>query len=826
MRKYEIKQIPLDNPTLMLNETLFHNANGYIGVRGSFEEGYPEGFNSIRGQYVNGFYDFVDMPQAEKLYGLTEEKQSIVNVVDTQSIKLFIDGEEMSMFTGTITNSSRTLDMDKGLTIREFTWESPKGKRVKISIKRMTSFTILPLFLMDYQVTPLNFEGEIKFCSVHKGDVKNYFDPNDPRVAAEANEHLVDITTELDDGCSFITAKSAKSNLNICSGVKNVIQAGIFDKTLRLEDEALESADNVFGVKKAERRFHSKDYQEAEEIVVFTNQDETIRLLKYTIICDSVRYGENTDTLELDNTVKVVNGLKDLDNGKTLDSLGSLSSVNNIEIIKMATKKLLKEVVAADVDTLYQDQAKYLEEFWDNSDVEITGDDELNAAVRYNLYQLVQSVGKDPHCNIAAKGLSGEGYEGHYFWDTEMYIQPFFTMTSREIAKNLIRYRHTILDYAKENAKILGHKKGAAYPWRTIMGKECSGFFPAGSAQYHISGDIVYAVVKYYLATKDLDIIRECGAETAIEVSRMWMDLGNYYRGEFHLNEVTGPDEYTCLVNNNYYTNVLAKFGLEWTVKLVRLLEDAKMADEVIAKTKVTEAELNEFLEASKKMNLPYDEETGINPQDDSFLQKKMWDLNTITEDEKPLLLHYHPMHLYRYQIVKQADTVLAHFILEDMQDEETIRKSFAYYENVTTHDSSLSTAIYGIVAAKLGLADKAYEYFGESAKLDLFNTHKNTKDGIHTANMGGTYMAIVYGFGGLRVKESGLYLAPILPKQWEDYTFRFLYEDAKIQVKVSKEGCEITLLSGTPKEIYLYNNLETVEVSNVVCKMFERELK
>ena len=778
MRQYQVKGIPLDNGSLMLGETLFHNANGYIGIRGAFEEGYPEGFDSIRGQYINGFYDIADMPQAEKLYGLIEKKQTMLNVADTQGLRLFIDGEMVSLFTGIVEESSRILDMDKGITLREWIWQSPNGKRVKILIKRMTSFALLPLFLIDYEVTPLNFSGELRFESVHKGDVKNYFNPEDPRVAGESFEHLVNISSEIKDSNSFITSHTSKSSLSVCSGVGHVIEQGaarVHGTGCSIEQGTARVQGTGHTTSQVVTRVHLVgDGEICQEMLLSGKEGEAVRLLKYTIICDSTRYGQQ---------------------------------------VQVATEKWLKKALVLDVSFLYQQQEDYLKTFWENCDVVIDGDKELNDAVHYNLYQLVQSVGKDPHSNISAKGLSGEGYEGHYFWDTEMYIQPFFTLTNREVARNLIRYRHTILEHAKENAKLLGHKQGAAYTWRTIMGEECSGFFPAGSAQYHISGDIVYSIVKYYLATKDLEIFRECGAEILIEVSRMWMDLGNYYQGQFHLNEVTGPDEYTCLVNNNYYTNVLAKYGLMWTVKCIELLKDAGVEKEIIYKTGLTKEELDQFQKASDQMLLPYDEETGINPQDDSFLKKKRWDvkLSLIPESQKPLLLHYHPMHLYRYQICKQADTVLAHFILEDMQDEETIRKSFAYYEEVTTHDSSLSTCIYSIVAAKLGLLDKAYEYFGESAKLDLFNTHRNTKDGIHTASMGGTYMAIVYGFGGLRLKDEGLFLAPVLPKQWTGYTFRFLYEDAKIQVERNRQGCFLTLLSGTPKKVYLFEELVEV---------------
>lgn len=380
---------------------------------------------------------------------------------------------------------------------------------------------------------------------------------------------------------------------------------------------------------------------------------------------------------------------------------------------------------------------EYLKEYWNQSALEIEGDDELSLAVRYNLYQLIQSVGKEEHSNIAAKGLSGEGYEGHFFWDTEMYIEPFFVLTNPKIAKNLIEYRYSTLEEARENRRIMGHKKGVLYPWRTIMGKECSGYYPAGSAQYHINGDIVHSIVQYYLATKDVDFIAEKGGEIVFETARLWMDVGNYVEGEYHINGVTGPDEYTCMVNNNYYTNLTARENLNWAVKFYDLLKESDILKPVADKIRLTLSEIEKFKEAADKMFLPYDEKLKINPQDDSFLQKKVWDLKNTPKEDFPLLLHYHPLYLYRYQVCKQADTVLAHFIYEDAQSLETIYHSFLYYEKITTHDSSLSTCIFSIVASRLGLKEKAYDYFGDSAKLDLFDTHHNTRDGIHTANMG-----------------------------------------------------------------------------------------
>ncbi len=747
MDKYILcaEDFSLDNQELLLGETLFHNANGYLGVRGCFEEGYPEGFSQVRGTYINGFYDFAYMGQAEKLHGLVEEKQTILNVADTQTITLKLDGETFNMFEGRVLKSRRVLDMRKGVTLREVWWESPKGKQIRVKITRMASFAETSLFLVRYELEPLNFNGSAQLTSVHRGDVKNFFDPDDPRVAGEEIQHILIGKTWEDEGASYILSNTSKSGGTVCSAVKNLVE----------EPECLTGTSRSLDEGLAEETF-----------TVQVEAGKCLHLMKYTVLCDSCHFGDPA----------------------------------------AQAKEKLERLLRLPAGELYRDQERYLDAFWDNCQIDVYGDGELNRALTYNVYQLLQSVTKDRYGNIAAKGLSGEGYEGHYFWDTEMYILPFFTLTNREIAKNLIGYRYQILENAKENARAMGHKQGALYPWRTIMGSECSGYFPSGTAAYHISGDVAYAVISYYLATGDLEFMEQCGAEIVVETARLWMDMGSWYQGKFHINEVTGPDEYTCMVNNNYYTNVLARYNLNWAARLYRKLSEAGKASGLVERTGMTQEEAGEFVRTAEAIFLPYDEELGINPQDDSFLQKKMWDVSSIPEEDKPLLLHHHPLELYRYQVCKQADTVLAHFILEEEQDLETIRRSYAYYEKVTTHDSSLSSCIFSIMAARLGMVDKAYRYFGDSAKMDLYNTHKNTKDGIHTANMGGSYMGIVYGFGGLRIREQGLSLRPCLPKQWEGYHFRFLYEDSVIEVKVGRETCAVELLRGTPKEISVYD--------------------
>ncbi len=752
---FELNDVKLDNNTLLLHESLFHNANGYIGVRSAFEEGYPDAYKTIRGQYINGFYDFKEAKQAENLYGLVQEKQTMLNVADTQSINIYFDEEPFSMFTGKVLQSRRWVDVEQGVTGRYVAWCSPLGKELEITIIRMASFHQLSLFTIEYQIKSGNFSGDIMIESQHSGNVSNFFDPSDPRTADEDEQYLTPMSCNIQYGTSYITSITSKSNLEVCSCVKNFLSG------------------------ETERQFIIGDNAARCQMVTSTQKGGTVKLIKYSVFADSLR----------------------------------------VEDCKAYAAAEMKKALSISMQELYQYQEDYLAEYWKNCDVEIQGDDALDIALKYSLFQLMQTASKDEYGNIAAKGLSGEGYEGQYFWDSEMYVQPFFTVTNPQISRNLISNRYEALEMAKLNARILGHEKGALYPWRTIMGKECSGYFPAGSAQYHINGDIAYSVIAYYLATDDEAFMHEQGTEIIFETARLWMDVGIFKCDGFHINAVTGPDEYTCLVNNNYYTNVLAQYHLRWAVKLYERF--VKMAEfrEMISRIKLMPEEVEGFRNAADKMVLPYDEKLKINPQDDSFLQKKIWDIETIPKENFPLLLHYHPLYLYRHQICKQADTVLAHFILEDTQSIETIRNSFDYYEKITTHDSSLSKSIFCIMASKLGMEDKAFVYFGNSLNLDLMDHQKNTKDGLHIANMGGNYLAIVYGFGGFRLKESGIFFAPTLPAKWTSYKFHIRYRNSLINVEVFRDQCSFYLEDGTPQEItvygkpYLLENLLTIKI-------------
>ncbi len=745
---YRLKDFQIDEKALMLQETLFHNANGYLGVRGNLEEGLPQHMNTMRGTYINGFYDVIPMKQSESLCNLVEEKDTMLNVADFQSVELFIDGERFSMLDSRVEQLCRTLKMDEGITERSLVWQTKGGKRIQISFRRMASFVRKNIFTIECRICA-DTGCSIEIRSMHKALVRNYSNPADPRVGQNDKLLLCPTTHLLENGASVLECKTTVSGLKVCTAVRH------------------ELSQDMSGSVSYDEKEHSYTTFWKGNL----KKNEELRFAKYTAVCDSRR---------------------------------------EAELVNAALEYL--EESFGKIDELYAEQAKYLEGFWERSLLSIETDDDSGLAMIFNQYQLLQSVGSDGICATASKGLSGEGYEGHYFWDTEIYILPFLSCTNPELARCQLGYRYASLELARENAKLLGHKNGVLFPWRTISGRECSGFFPAGSAQYHINGDIAYAVVQYYLMTGDIDYMAAEGAEILIETARLWLDAGNYSKERFVINDVTGPDEYTCIVNNNYYTNACAKYNLIWAVKVAKLLSDHGMWQEIATKLGVSYEELERFGKAAEAMYLPYDEELGINPQDDSFLSKPIWDFENTPKENYPLLLHYHPLCLYRHQVCKQADTVLAYLLFDGIESRETMLSSFEYYEKLTTHDSSLSNCIFSIVAARLGLKDKARSYFGDSIRSDLVNSHGNTGDGIHTANMGGSYMTIVYGFAGMTVTESGIGFAPSIPDDWHSYSFRIGYMGRRLEISVNAEKASVELVSGDALDIKLFDKVVRLE--------------
>ena len=718
-----IERFAYDESKRLQDESIFSLASGSLGIRGCFEEGCPEGGISIRGAYINGFSEMETISYNEKLFGFPEEKQTIVNLPDAQTLEVYADGKNICCWQKEARDYYYVLDMENGKVLRSFTYDTGKGL-IKISYERLVSFKRQGLFAIRCKVKSLSYKGSVEVDSILKGDVKNFTSSDDPRIASGSGKMLniiyVDNLEENELQKVIVETKSSKRQA--LTLVKNIA----FDQN----------------DKKITFDYRKRDTELTASFDINIKENEEISIIKY---CFYVEIPSNINET-----------------------------------------KFIDEAIKEGFDNLLNEQKDYMSDFWNKSRVIIDSNEIKQEHVDFCLYEMLSAAGKDGKTSVAAKGLSGEGYEGHYFWDCETYIYPFFLVTNPEIAKSLILYRYSKLEDAKKHARSLGHRKGALYPWRTITGSECSSYFPSGSAQYHINGDIARAFIQYYNVTQDDSILEEL-CEVLLETSRLWLDVGHFKNHSFKIDCVTGPDEYTCLVNNNYYTNAAAANNLKGAARLLNIFKKSSKYKDFSIRCNVNDEEIESFIEAANKMYYPYDESLGIIKQDDSFLSKKKVPLSSFPKEDFPLLLHYHPLYLYRLQICKQADAVLADHLFCNL-DASTSKRTLDYYEEVTTHDSSLSKCIFGIVAAKLGDLNKAKEYFIETLSTDLDDDKGNTRDGLHLANMGGCYRMVAAGFGGLQITEKGLSLFPMLPEGINSYSFSLTYQGVLLHILVNKD--------------------------------------
>ncbi|MCX7694800.1 MAG: glycoside hydrolase family 65 protein [Caloramator sp.] len=758
------KEFSIENN--IVNETLFTVANGYIGLRGSFEEGLDRK-NSIEGTFINGFYETHEIKYGEKAYAFPEIGQTMLNVFNPKVIKIKIDDEEFNMLDSNILEYERILDLKEAVLKRRVVWKTKSGKEIELNFERFASFKIKNVALVKLKIKPLNFDGNINIYSYMNLDVKNLTAEDDPRVGSGIIGRAFNIDKRFIDEKGYeVYSTTKKSKLKLICSVTEKLNEDI----------------------KYNRQYLDEEYKLGFIYDVEGKKEKEIELTKYIVFVNSREYEENR--------------------------LGEIKDNIKSEVLELGYEEL-KMV-----------QKRYMEDFWYRADVEIEGDELLQQGIRFNMFHILQSTGKDGITNIGAKGLTGEGYEGHYFWDTEMYIVPLFTYTMPYVARKLLEYRYNTLDKARERARELSHKKGALYAWRTINGEECSAYFLASTAQYHINADIAFAIKRYFEATGDVEFMLNCGAEILFETARVFVDLGHYVEGKgFCLDGVTGPDEYTAMVNNNAYTNIMAKEHLNFAYEVAQMLKNKyeERFDDLKRKIYLEDNEVDEWKKAADSMYIPYDENLKIHPQDDTFLSKKVWDFENTPKDKYPLLLHYHPLVIYRHQVCKQADWVLALFLHSEKFSKEQKKRDYDYYEKVTTHDSSLSPCIFSIVACDIGYKDKAYDYFMRTARMDLDDHHGNTKDGIHAANMAGSWMGIVFGFGGFRVYNDRVNFNPIIPDKWRKYSFRVNYKGRLIKVVVEKNSVKVHLLEGEEIKVDVYNNTvllskdRDVEVSVVV---------
>ncbi|MGV8149634.1 MAG: glycoside hydrolase family 65 protein [Alkaliphilus sp.] len=725
-----------NNNTLLVEESLYTTANGYIGVRGNFEEGYESGFETIKGTYINGFYDCHSISYPESAYGFPVVGETMVQVTEIQDLEFIIDGDKFSMNSGEYTLLSRNLDLKTGENKRSIHWVSPKGHKLTFEFSRMAHLNHLQTFIIKVEITSHNYYGKVQFRSFVNHNFQIRKDSEDPRVQTEHIEPIEWVCSDIDDQRVSMLSRTKKNKQHL----------------------------NVFCQHNISGKWSKEPLILLFESIFELTPNQTYEIHKYGVY-----------TVE-----------------------------NRQEDYVSAGLNQLNQVITKGYSVLLKEQSEHLKIFWNHCEIEIFNEENLTDAIKYSQYQLLAASGKDGLSQVSAKGLTGAGYEGHYFWDTEIYVVPFLTLSAPELARKILRYRHNTISEAKERSLKLGHSRGAKIPWRTISGIECSSYFPAGTAQYHINADVAYGYLQYYFMTKDDEMMLEFGYEVLYETALLWLEVGHYHNEEFCIDGVTGPDEYTTIVNNNYYTNAMAKYHLYWTWYFYEKFGASKYNSNTVLAMK----------EASEKMRLPYDEKLKIHKQDDQFLTKKLWDFENVEKTKYPLLLNFHPLAIYRHQVLKQADTVLAHFLLDE-KDKTVLKNSYDYYEKITTHDSSLSPCVYGMMACKINDLEKAYNYFMKSVYLDLDNLHGNTKDGLHIANAGGTYMGIVYGFGGLRISHEGISLNPTLPKNWTGYSFKFINEGITIKVTVKDK---VIIKSTKPVKLKLFKQWhEITDVLEVI---------
>jgi alpha,alpha-trehalose phosphorylase len=510
----------------------------------------------------------------------------------------------------------------------------------------------------------------------------------------------------------------------------------------------------------------------------------------------------------------------------------SSRSVPSAELCDRA-KRTLDRAIEEGFPSLLADQRRCLDGFWQRSDVQLSVDptkrrrtrEEWQQAVRFNLFHIFQAAGRAEGVGVPAKGLTGQAYEGHYFWDIEIYVLPFLIYTSPRIARNLLRFRYSMLEKARHRAREL-NQRGALFPWRTINGEEASAYYAAGTAQYHINADIVYAMRRYVHATGDLEFLHDEGAEMLVETARLWADLGFFSErkgGQFCIHGVTGPDEYNTVVDNNTFTNLMARENLWYAAAIIEEIQrdHPERYIELVDKTDLDISEIAEWKKAADNMYLPFDQKRGIHPQDDSFPDKEVWDFDNTPQDTYPLLLHYHPLVIYRHKVIKQADLVLAMFLLGDEFSFDEKQRNFDYYDPLTTGDSSLSVGIQSIVAFELGYVEKAIEYARYAVLMDLADVGGNVSDGVHMASMGATWMVLVYGFAGMRDYDGQLSFNPVQFEGEGRLRFPLAVRGQRIEVDMGPDGTTYTLLKGDG--LVLLHRDEEVRLSpdapSVVCQ-------
>ena len=731
-------------------ESLLAIGNGYLGMRGIPEEGIPFVKN---GTFINGFYESWPIVYAEEAFGFARTGQTMLNVTDTKIIKLFVDDEPFEITGSNMREYYRQLNMKSATLDRKIVWETPSGKLVQIESRRLVSFQQRHVAAIWYEVT-LDDSAHVVISSemlLRRGETKAE-EEDDPRRG------------------KLVAGNVLKPQANYAKDRRIVLCHGT------------ERSRMVLGC-----------------------------AIDHQFECDCPHYSRTGHTEDSGQVTFTINAKAGHPIRLTKYMAYHTSKSESSEDIGRLVERTLDRVTMQGFPSLLAEQEQYMNEFWERSDVRVslTGARsrlsavEMQQAIRLNLFHVLQASARAEDTGVPAKGVTGQAYEGHYFWDTEIYLFPFLIYTSPRQARNLLLFRYNMLDRARARAKELSHH-GALFPWRTINGEEASAYYEAGTAQYHINADIMYGLRKYVKGTGDQDFLFNYGAEMLVETARLYYDLGFFSPrkgGKFCINGVTGPDEYKTVVNNNTYTNLMARENFVYAVETIETIHASRpeVFESLKHKTHLEPGEVESWRKAANDMYIPFDEATGIYPQDDSFLDREPWDFKNTPADRYPLLLFYHPLNIYRHQVIKQADVLLAMFLLGHEFSLESKRRNFEFYAPLTTGDSSLSSCIEAIMALEIGAFDEAVEYARAALLMDLADVGGNVKDGCHIAAMGGTWMVLTYGFAGLRDYDGRLSFQPHRPPEGKSsMQFPLTYRGNVLDVEIKPDVTTYSLREGT----------------------------
>jgi alpha,alpha-trehalose phosphorylase len=735
---WAIRETELDLDRLAQTESVFALANGHIGLRGNLDEGEPHG---IPGTYLGGFWEARPLPYAEPGYGDPEQGQSVVNVTNGKIMRLLVGDAPFDVRYGQLNRHERVLDMRDGVLRREAEWVSPSHQSVRVRSTRLVSFVQRAIAAICYEVEPLEEAVNVVIQSELIANEKLPEVGADPRAGTGSMSRL---QAELQEGIGtrgVLIHRTEGSGLHLAAAMRHEV-TGPGEST---------TSDEVF--------------------------DDIARLV--------VSAG-----LEPGQTLRIV---------KLLAYGWSRSRSTSALLDQVAAA--LSEAHATGWDRLVAEQRQFLDDYWEGADVELDGDPELQQATRFGLFHVLQAGARTEQRAIAAKGLTGPGYDGHTFWDSEAFVLPVLTYTWPQAAGDALRWRHATLDRARDRARQLD-LSGAAFPWRTIHGEECSGYWPAGTAAFHINADIAAAVVRYQHAVDDEQFEREIGTELLVETARLWHSLGHRSaRGGFRIDGVTGPDEYSAIADNNVYTNLMAQRNLRAAAESVGRHPD------VARSLGVGHEEPAAWRDAAAAIVIPYDEDHGVHSQAEGFTDHEVWDFEATAPDQYPLLLHFPYFDLYRKQVVKQADLVLALHACGDSFTPEQKLADFHYYEPLTVRDSSLSACTQAVIAAEVGHLDLAYAYYREAALMDLDDIEHNVRDGVHIASLAGAWTAAVGGFGGMRDHDGQLSFRPRLPDELTRLSFRLCCRNARFRVEIDHSHASYRLLAGPPLVVRHYES-------------------